>query len=410
MSRAPTVEILAIGDELLSGEVREQNAFELDRALHPRGLRVVAHHVLPDDVGAIEAALVLAAARSDVVLTTGGLGPTIDDLTVPAVARAAGVPLELHDATLQRIEARLAARGRIPTDGHRRMARVPRGAEVLVNEAGTAPGLRLVLGTAQVFVLPGVPREMRWLFEHRVAERLPPGVPRVRRLLRTAGIGESAIEARLAPVMAAHPEIRFGFRARLGRVDVKLLAEGEGAVNRVAAAAAAAIRVLGDDLYGEGEATIEGVLVEALAGARATVAAAESCTGGLLLEALTRVPGSSRAVLGGVVAYDNRVKVVQLGVPEEAIEAHGAVSEPVARAMADGVRRGLGATYGVGITGVAGPGGGTADKPVGTVWTALAGPEGTLAHRLDLSGLDREAVREATVAWTLDRLRRCVAA
>lgn len=402
-SPRPTVEIVAIGDELLSGEVVDSNSSFLDGALEHLGYRVIRHQTVPDERGTIVEAMRGAAARADLVLTTGGLGPTLDDLTYEALAAALGVELELHQPTFDRVRARLARRGLPLLENHRRQAMLPERVEVLDNGVGAAPALGARLDSTPIFVLPGVPREMRWLFEHQVGPRLPIRPASVRTAVRTAGLGESQVEAALGPVIAAHREVAFGFRARLFEVDVKLRGERADAVD----AAARAVRAtLGEAVVGGPEDSLEGAVLERLIHRGETVAVAESCTGGLVAKHLTDPPGASAAVVGGVVAYANVVKTALLGVDPADIERHGAVSEVVARAMAEGVRARLGATWGLSTTGVAGPGGGSADKPVGTVHVAWAGPGGTEAERLDLGERPRDVLRLATVRALLDRLRR----
>lgn len=403
-----TVEIIAIGDELLSGETVDTNSSHADFVFEGHGYTVLRHHTVADDVEVIAGALREASRRAKVVLTTGGLGPTRDDVTFEGLGRAMGVPLEHDASTWSRIEARYASFGRTPTENNRRQAQLPRGSEVLVNEVGTAPGLRAELGGATVFVLPGVPREMRWLLEHQVLPRLTLGEPVRRRTLKVAGIGESALEAELAPVLAEHPSVRFGFRTRVFENQLKILARGAEAEAQLAAAEQAARQALGSRCFGVDDATLESAVLDALRSADQTVATAESCTGGWISKLLTDVPGSSSSVMGGVVAYANEVKVSLLGVELEALEAQGAVSEVVARQMAEGVRARLSTTWGLSSTGVAGPGGGTEDKPVGTVWLALAGPSGTEAWRLPWPARTRETIRLATAKSALERLRRTI--
>lgn len=398
--------IIAIGDELLSGETVDSNSSYLDGLLEPRGYRVLRHLTVPDDVDAIAEAFTEAAARAELVLSTGGLGPTQDDLTLEGLAGALGCPLELHEPTLEAIRARFRAFGRTMTPNNERQARLPVIGEPLDNEVGTAPGFTAVLGDARVYAMPGVPREVRWLMKHRVLPRLPvPEAARVRRTLKVLGLGESKLETKITEIVRAHPEVRFGYRTMGLENHVKLMAEGEGAEARLDAAEVAVRAELGPRYYGKDEETLESILRDRLTEANQTVAVAESCTGGLVGKRLTDLPGSSAYLVGGVVAYDNSVKSGVLGVPEADLEAHGAVSEPVARAMAEGVRRVLGADWGLATTGIAGPSGGTEDKPVGTVWMAVAGADGTEAKQIRLPG-DRAQVRERTAALVLDQLRR----
>lgn len=406
--RLPSAEVIAIGDELLSGETVDTNSSHIDRALEAQGYSVLHHQAVPDDEELIAEALDTACRRSDAVITTGGLGPTQDDLTFASVARCLGVELEFHPPTWDRIVRRFESRGRTPTANNRRQALLPAGGEPILNEAGTAPGFTAEWHGARFFVLPGVPREMRWLLEHAVLPRLPPGEKVQRRTLSAASIGESALEAEIASVVAAHPAVRFGYRTQIFVNQVKLLGRGPHAEEALEAAAAAVRAKLGRRFFGEGDVTLEAATLEALRSAAQTVATAESCTGGYLAKVLTDVPGSSSAVVGGVVAYANEVKVGLLGVDSADLEREGAVSETVARQMASGARDRLGATWGVSTTGVAGPGGGTEAKPVGTVWLALAGPRGVESWRLEWSPRGRDGIRFATVRSALDRLRRSI--
>lgn len=398
--------VLGIGDELLSGETVDTNSSYLDGLLEARGFRVVRHLTVPDDEVDIAEAFTEAAAKAELVLSTGGLGPTQDDLTLAGLARALGVPLALHAPTLAAIEARFAKFGRTMTENNRRQAMLPTEGEALDNEVGTAPGFFARLGDAELYAMPGVPREVRWLMKHRILPRLPPAQQaRLRRTLKVVGLGESKLETNIAEVVAAHSEVRFGYRALGLENHVKLMAEGDGAAARLEAAEEAVRGALGARVYGADDDVLEARVGAALVDAGQTVACAESCSGGLVAKRLTDVSGSSAYVLGGIVAYANAVKVGVLGVDPADIEAHGAVSEPVARQMAEAARRVFGADWGLSTTGVAGPTGGTEDKPVGTVWYAVAGPAGTVSRRVQLPG-DRAQVRSLTASVVLDRLRR----
>ncbi len=400
---ALTAEVVAVGDELLSGRVIDNNSNHIDQVLGRHGYRIERHQTVPDDVTTIAQVVQAAAQRAPVVLVTGGLGPTEDDLTFAALAAALGVELRFDPEVWTAIVARFAARGREPSAAQRRQALLPSGASVLENGAGIAPGIEVRLGSARVFALPGVPREMRWMLEHAVLPRLPRGTELHRRTVSAAGLGESAVEAAVAPVLAEHPDVKVGYRTRGPENDVELSSEHERSLELAAGAAAAA---LGAAFLPEG--SVERAVVAALGQRKQTLALAESCTGGWVCKLITDVPGASAALVGGVVAYANSAKESLLGVPGPLIEAEGAVSEAVARSMAAGARDRLGATWGLSITGVAGPGGGTLHKPVGTVWVGLAGPDRSLAHRLELPGLDRDEVRSRSAKLALDRLRRAL--
>ena len=405
-----TAEVISIGDELLSGETIDSNSSHIDGVLESIGWRVVRHQTVPDDIDRISDAYRLASQQAQVIISTGGLGPTQDDLTFEGLARAMGVKLELHSPTMARIEARFAKRGRKPTENNLRQAYLPVGVEVLDNDIGTAPGLRAQLGEARVFVLPGVPKEMRWFLEHRVRPQLAPHEALVRRTLSVVDMGESDLEASLEDIIRCYSSVQVGFRCGEFENQVKLLGRGPEAHEQVRAALEAMRRVLGAKVIDGEHPSIEASAVAALSSARQTVAVAESCTGGLVAKLLTDVPGASSVFMGGVVAYANKVKEDSLSVSSEVLEAHGAVSEPVARMMAEGAQKRCSATWGVSTTGVAGPGGGSPDKPVGTVWIGCAGPKGTEAHLLELSNRSREEIRMSTAKKVLDLLRRRVLA
>lgn len=398
-------QILTIGDELLSGEVVDTNASWLDGQLAEWGWIVRRHTTVLDDVEAISAALLEAAGAAELVVVSGGLGPTQDDVTLAALARALGVGLVEHAPTVASLRARAERLGRALTPNNLRQAQVPAVGEVLPNAVGTAPAFTARLLGAEVYLLPGVPRELRYLAEHVVRPRVSRGQPAVyRRTLKVIGLGESQLEHALGSAVGGWTGVRVGFRTLGVENHLKLAASSpEGLAPAVEAARAA----LGAQVFGEDEQTIEAVVLAALSARGQTLATAESCTGGLVSQRLTRVPGASSALLGGAVVYANALKVSLAGVPEALLIAHGAVSEPVARALAEGIRARAQATWGVSTTGIAGPGGGTPEKPVGLVWIAVAGPDRTEARELRLGG-EREQIQAGAAAHALELLRRCV--
>lgn len=407
------IETICTGDELLTGLTSDTNsrffqALLLDRA----GLTVRRGVVVGDDRDDILEALDAAAARADVVLVSGGLGPTTDDLTAECAARAAGVELVESAEALRHLEARFAARGVTLTPNNRRQALVPAGAEVVLNREGSAPMFVQQRGRCTLFFVPGVPREYRHLVETHVVPRVvalrPPSGVRRLRLLKTVGLPESHLDARVAPLHAKHPRVTFGFRTAAPENHLKLLAEGPTAAEADAALAAAeadARAVLGPHLFGADDDTLPGVVLGALRARKQTLALAESCTGGLVAELLTAVPGASDVFYGGACTYMEAAKTRWADVPEGLLAQFGAVSSECAEAMARGVRDGTGATWAVSTTGYAGPGGGDARHPVGTVLLGLAGPAGVTVERHHFHG-DRERVRHFAAHAALDLLRR----
>ena len=397
----PVVEILSTGDELLTGQVVDTNSTWLMDRLWDLGVMVRRKTLVGDDREDLLAALRECCGRADVVVMSGGMGPTEDDLTAECVAAVLGVPLELHPPSLEAIAARFRLMGRTMTPNNAKQAHFPRGAEVHPNRFGTAPGFSVQVGRARLTCLAGVPSEFKGLCEEAVLPRLAASLGDVpaARLVKLFGVGESAADQAMRPVMddPAHRGVRFGYRAHFPEVHLKWTVSGPGAEARADAIEVAVRALFGEAVWGGGKEELNELVVARLAARGQRVALAESCTGGLVAELLTRVPGASAVLDLGVVAYANQVKAGVLGVPEGLLTAHGAVSEPVARAMAEGARRTGRADWGVGLTGIAGPGGGTPEKPVGTVHLALAGPDGTTAVARHFRG-DRERVRRFA-AW-----------
>jgi len=409
-------EILTIGDELLRGEIVDSNkAFLSDRLF---GLDVETRFQVSvgDDPLDMEDAFRRAARRSDVALVSGGLGPTRDDLTIEVLARTFGRSLQVDRASLEGIKAFFARFGREMAPNNAKQANFPQGAEVLPNPIGTAPGCLLEESGTLFFCMPGVPRELHQMMDEqvlpRIAERLAgaEGRPVVRTaLLRTFGIGESNLDDELADV-AREDGVSLSFRTAFPDNYLRPVARGATASEAEAKLARVcdAIRErLGTLVYGSDAGTMEEVVGKLLREQGKTLAVAESCTGGLVGERITAVPGSSDYFLGGVVAYSDRIKVALLGVPEPILREHGAVSEPVALAMAAGARERFGSDLAVSTTGIAGPGGGSEAKPVGLVWVGFSGADENAAQLFEFP-LDRSRHRLATAQVALDWVRRAL--
>jgi nicotinamide-nucleotide amidase len=400
--------IVTVGDELLSGRTVNGNAAFIGKALADLGVPVQRATVVGDDLDAIAQAVRDALASADLVVVTGGLGPTHDDVTLEGVARGLAVPLVLDAEIRAVIVERYRRWGRSEPATVLRMAAVPRGARALPNEWGTAPGLHVQVGGRHLFVLPGVPREMRGIMTESVVpivRALPGRRPVHVRALATSGVSESRLSEMIADLIPP-PEspVRLAFLPGYGGVELRLSTQGdEAALDGVARQIVARI---GDAYAGDAEAEDLAEHVSRLCKEGGhTLATAESCTGGLLGKLLTDHAGSSAFYLGGVVAYDNRIKETLLGVRSDQLASFGAVSAEVAQSMAMGVRERFGATFGLSITGIAGPGGGTEDKPVGLIWLGLAYPGGEGTHRLRLTN-DREQNRLRAAYGALDYLRR----
>jgi nicotinamide-nucleotide amidase len=405
------VEILSTGDELLTGQVVDTNSAWLMDRLWDLGVMVRRKTLVGDDRDDLDAALRETTARADVVLTSGGMGPTEDDLTAERVAAVLGVPLELHEPSLRFIEERFRRFGRTMTPNNEKQARFPRGAEVIPNRFGTAPGFAVTVGRAELICLPGVPVEFKGLCDEWVLPRLAARLGEVpaSRVLKLFGVPESHADHAMRPVMddPANAGVRFGFRAHWPEVHLKWSVTGPDAAAHAERIARAVRAVFGDAIWGEGKEDLPALVVARLAARGERVAIAESCTGGLVAELVTRVPGASSVFDLGVVAYANAAKERTVGVPADLLAAHGAVSEAVARALAEGIRRSSGAAWGIGLTGIAGPSGGTPEKPVGTVHLAVAGAAGT-EHVQRLYRGDRERIRRQAAYEALNLLRIAV--
>jgi nicotinamide-nucleotide amidase len=406
------VELVTIGTELLLGETVDSNGAWLARRLAVAGIRVARRTSVGDNADAIREAVRDALERTGRVICTGGLGPTDDDMTRPVVARLLGRPLEPDARTLEDVEARFRRRGLVMAERNRAQADVPRGAEVLRNRRGTAPGLLMEDGASRwVVLLPGVPHEMRTIVEEellpRLEVRLADRRPIRSRTLRTSGIAESTLAERVSDVVRDAAPLTVAFLPSFAGTDIRLTSWGELDADSVDGALDAMERALrdrvGDHVYGLDGTDLAEVVAEELAARDTRLALAESCTGGLLAKRLTDAAGASRFLIGGVVAYSNQVKRELLGVPAHVLEAEGAVSEETARAMAEGARRVLSADAAVAITGIAGPEGGTADKPVGTVWIAAALAERVTARRFLFPG-ERDEVRQRSAQAALEAL------
>jgi nicotinamide-nucleotide amidase len=385
-------EILAIGSELVSGQRLDTNSQWLSQRLGAIGIPVHFHTTLGDDLEENVAALRVALGRSSLILTSGGLGPTQDDLTRDALAAVAGVPLVEDADSLAAIELMFARRNRPMVPRNRVQALIPQGAQALPNRVGTAPGIAMSIGAAEVISLPGVPSELKIMYEEQVQPRLrakagASGVI-VHRVIHLFGRGESEIEAKALDLTARGRRPEVGITAHNATISFRVSCDGPteaDALREIEPTLEIIRRRFGSLVIGEveGEDLAE-ALVHELAHAGRTIAVAESCTGGLIAAQLTKIPGVSAHFLGGVVSYSNDVKERILGVPRALLELHGAVSPEVAEAMAAGVRERLGADLGLSVTGIAGPGGGTAEKPVGLVYLGLATATGVESRKLNI--------------------------
>jgi nicotinamide-nucleotide amidase len=404
------VALLNTGTELLLGDVQDAHLAFIAREILPLGLRFNERRTVPDGE-AIRDGLSELFGRSEILFVTGGLGPTSDDITREIVADVLELELRTDTELLNSLRQRLAARAIKWTSSIARQAEVPVGAQVLPNENGSASGLYLktninsVIPSPHIFVLPGPPRELQPMFRESVMPilRLIAGAPAAieRRLYKIACLGESTIEQAIGDKVLAIPGIELGYCARPGEVDVRILAESD-----VVSRADLIIRKeLGLSIFSTNDEALEEVLVKLLSSRKETLATAESCTGGLLAHRITNIPGASSIFLAGYICYANDAKIEMLDVEPDLIAKHGAVSEPVARALAQNTRMRARATYALATTGIAGPSGGTPEKPVGTVYIAFAEPDETVVKKLFFPS-DRETFKQLTAQAAFDLLRR----
>lgn len=408
----PDAEIIAVGSEMLTAAKVDTNSLWITGRLNALGVEVVRKTVVGDDRRRLVAAIRIACSPGKIVLITGGLGPTEDDVTREATAEALDRPLSQRPELLTWLEQRFARFGRTMAENNKRQAFVIEGAEVLPNEGGTAPGQWITHDGVHIALLPGPPGELRPMFEKEILPRIEARIPKavIRTLFyRVAGMGESDLDQLIAPVYTKYTNPVTTILAGAGDIQIHMRArcetpeEAETLLFRQVAPKIESL--LGERIYSRDGSPLEIVVGRMLRDRAATLAVAESCTGGMLGQRITSVARSSDYFRGGFLTYNDEMKTVLLGVDPEILEEHTAVSDPVARAMADGARERTRSTYALSITGVAGPDGGTEETPVGTVFIGLAGPNGTDARKFRFPG-DRERIRGFAVQGALDLLRR----
>ncbi len=405
------IELINTGSELLHGRVLNTHQEWLGQQLVAAGYELNHQQTVSDTGAAIQTAVSEEIARSELVIVTGGLGPTSDDITRQRIAELLDTPLEEHARTRDRIIAIFRKLKRPMPEAVLVQAQVPAGAIVLPNHHGTAPGLAMRTLKGWLIMLPGPPRELRPMYTDSVApllaDKMPPKNPVHIRTLKTMGIGESSVEERISNPLAdlLDAGLEIGYCARMGEVDVRLVAHGDGADKMLDGAESIVREHVGDFIYGRGDDQLEEVMVRELAKRGMTLVVAESCTGGFLAHRITNVSGASAVFLAGHCTYSNEAKQETLGVNPETLVGHGAVSEEVAREMAEGARAKHGANFALSTTGIAGPTGGTEEKPVGTVFIALAGPNGTKVIN-PCNSCDRETFKYVATQQALDFLRR----
>ena len=408
-------EIIAVGSELLTPFRQDTNSLYLTEQLNKLGVDVAFKTIVGDRLKDIVRAATTALSRTDILIVSGGLGPTEDDLTREAVAETLGLQLRRDPAIVSAIERRFAEHGWKMSANNVKQGDVISGATVLMNANGTAPG-QWISGKSDgkekiIVLLPGPPHELKALFEGAVLERLRVRVPTqfpATRVLKITGLGESACDARVAPIYKRFPDVDTTILAGAGEIQLHLKtlsANSEQAETRLDELVDKIEAELGDNVFSDNGDSLEQIVSYFLQMRSATLAVAESCTGGLVAERLTSIGGSSRYFVGGVVAYSNDLKMEFADVPQDLLDVYGAVSEQVAKALAEGVRKRCGTTLGLGITGVAGPSGGTAEKPVGLVYHALASESGTEVIKRSFAG-DRARIRWYASQQALDMVRR----
>jgi nicotinamide-nucleotide amidase len=402
-------EIIAVGTELLLGQITNTNARFLSEKLAETGIDVYWHTVVGDNESRVAEAFRRALERADLILFSGGLGPTLDDLTKETVATVLGLPLEKHAGWEEHMAGLFARMGRTMADSNRKQALLPKGAKLIENDHGTAPGIFLEHEGTVVILMPGPPRELEPMFTEKILPMLIQDEKRVilSRVLKVVGLGESAMEEKILDLIQSQTNPTIAPLAKYSEVHLRLTAS---AVETAEADAlldgleANLLERLGDAVFARNNETMAEVVAKLFFAKEITLATAESCTGGLLAHTLTNVPGSSRFFLQGLVTYSNRAKTDVLGVNPKRIRDFGAVSEEVARSMSENIRRLAASTLGVGITGIAGPTGETDDKPVGLVFISLATPNEVTCRRFNFFG-SRETIKERAMMTALNMIR-----
>jgi nicotinamide-nucleotide amidase len=406
-------EIIAVGSELLTPDRLDTNSLYLTDKLNELGIEVRFKSIVGDDAERLADAFRIAFRRSQLIILTGGLGPTEDDLNRPVVAEVLGRPLREIPEIRRHIEERFARLGRKMAENNLRQALVPQGAEWLPNERGTAPGIWMEQEGVTVLLLPGPPEELKAMFERECQPRLERIAPKERirtRVFKVVGLPESEVDARIAPIYKPYKNPVTTLLATPGAIEIHLRSRASSADEADALLAELGDKIeltLGDHIFSTRGESLEEVVGMFLVLRQKTVAVAESCTGGLLSERLTRTPGSSAYFVGGAVCYSNELKTKLAGVPKALIDKNGAASKPVAQALAEGIRKRSGASVGVGTTGIAGPGGGTPEKPVGLVYIALAQESGTEVREFRFPG-DRARIRQWASQAALEMIRRAL--
>ena len=408
------IEILATGDEIRTGAVVDTNSAHIARALKDIGLVVVRHSCVGDDVNHLASTLKEISVRADVAVVTGGLGPTTDDITAEAAAKSADVELVLSRSALRRVEDYFRARNRSTSSSNKKQAMLPFGAEAIYNPVGTAPGFNLRIERCLFYFLPGVPFEMHRMLSDSVLpaiDRLRGGGSEIRRIktLSTFGLTESATVERVKGFSAEFPGIKLGFRAKFPEIQIKLYGSGKDSKTLdklMNNATESVLKIMGENVFSVDGRSMEAVVGSLLTEKKATLAVAESCTGGLISHLLTNIPGSSEYFLFSGVTYSNDAKTKILDVSPDLIQQFGAVHEKTAKEMAAGARRIAGATYGLAVTGIAGPGGGTDDKPVGTVWIGIADARSSRGFHFYFPFNNRPRNKKIFAMKALDILRR----
>jgi nicotinamide-nucleotide amidase len=407
-------EILATGDEIRSGALVDSNSAYISQKLEETGISVVRHSCVGDNSDILTAILKEIGSRTDICVVTGGLGPTSDDLTSESAAKAAGVKLAINKKALSSVEEFFKARKRLYSSSNKKQAMLPKGSECLFNPVGSAPGFSLKIDRCLFFFLPGVPPEMRKMLSDKVLPRIEKLQGKTKaycqnRTISTFGLTEAAVNEKLTDFPDLFKELKLGLRANFPVIQVKLYGTGEdvNSLNELLDKASGWIsQKIGKRIVSVNGSSMERVIGDLLIGKKATIAVAESCTGGLISHLLTNVPGSSGFFLFSGVTYSNQSKIKVLGVSPSTLEKYGAVHEETAKEMAKGAKRISGATYGLSTTGIAGPDGGTESKPVGTVCIGLATPDTVFTHRFHFSSFNRLMNKKIFAITALDLLRR----